>query len=115
MIADRYPNPEKTWIGAAYPDFKEAMSLRDSYVISVYWSISTLSTVGYGDFHAENIREMLFTSFYMLFNLGFTAYLFGNMTNLVVHWTRHTRDFVCCSPPYYNLFFGTERTDTKRT
>ncbi|KAG5517283.1 hypothetical protein RHGRI_037888 [Rhododendron griersonianum] len=83
MIADRYPNPEKTWIGAVYPDFKEAMSLRDRYVISVYWSITTLSTVGYGDFHAENIREMLFTSFYMLFNLGFTAYLIGNMTNLV--------------------------------
>ncbi|XP_058198580.1 potassium channel KAT3-like [Rhododendron vialii] len=93
MIADRYPNPEKTWIGAVYPDFREAMSLRDRYVISVYWSITTLCTVGYGDFHAENIREMLFTSFYMLFNLGFTAYLIGNMTNLVVHWTRHTRDF----------------------
>ncbi|KAH7837049.1 hypothetical protein Vadar_008965 [Vaccinium darrowii] len=93
MLADRYPNPEKTWIGAVYPNFKEE-SIRDRYVISIYWSITTLSTTGYGDLHAENIREMLFSSFYMLFNLGFTAYLIGNMTNLVVHWTSYTRNFI---------------------
>ncbi|KAF7120569.1 hypothetical protein RHSIM_Rhsim13G0202700 [Rhododendron simsii] len=75
MIADRYPNAEKTWIGAVYPDFKEAMSLRDRYVISVYWSITTLATVGYGDFHAENIREMLFTIFYMLTCFQFNSIL----------------------------------------
>ncbi|KAE9462086.1 hypothetical protein C3L33_05997, partial [Rhododendron williamsianum] len=55
---DRYPDPEKTWIGAMYPDFKEVMSLRDRYVISIYWSISTLTFAGYGDLHAENTREM---------------------------------------------------------
>ncbi|XP_058196146.1 potassium channel KAT3-like [Rhododendron vialii] len=92
MIADKYKNPNKTWIGAVYPNFKEE-SLGDRYVASIYWSITTLTTTGYGDLHAENTREMLFTSFYMLFNLGLTAYLIGNMTNLVVHRTSHTRNF----------------------
>ncbi|KAH7837545.1 hypothetical protein Vadar_015028 [Vaccinium darrowii] len=92
MIADKYPDPHKTWIGAVYPNFKEE-SLGDRYVASIYWSITTLTTTGYGDLHAENTREMLFNSFYMLFNLGLTAYIIGNMTNLVVHWTSRTKKF----------------------
>ncbi|KAJ6435312.1 hypothetical protein OIU84_000491 [Salix udensis] len=36
---------------------------------------------------------MIFDIFYMLFNLGLTAYLIGNMTNLVVHGTSRTRRF----------------------
>ncbi|XP_057494983.1 potassium channel KAT3-like isoform X1 [Actinidia eriantha] len=92
LIADRYPDPNKTWIGAVFPNFKEE-SLWDRYVTSMYWSITTLTTTGYGDLHAENPREMLFDIFYMLFNLGLTSYLIGNMTNLVVHWTSRTRNF----------------------
>lgn len=64
------------------------------YVTSVYWSITTLTTVGYGDLHPVNTREMIFDIFYMLFNLGLTSYLIGNMTNLVVHGTSRTRKFV---------------------
>ncbi|KAK9022775.1 hypothetical protein V6N11_003018 [Hibiscus sabdariffa] len=81
LIADRYPDPSRTWIGAVYPNFKQH-SLWDRYVTSIYWSITTLTTTGYGDLHAENPREMLFYIFYMFFNLGLTAYLIGNMTNL---------------------------------
>ncbi|XP_077229916.1 potassium channel KAT2-like isoform X2 [Tasmannia lanceolata] len=92
LIADKYPDPKKTWIGAVMPNFKEE-SLWDRYVTSIYWSITTLTTTGYGDLHAENPREMLFYIFYMLFNLGLTAYLIGNMTNLVVHGTSRTRNF----------------------
>ncbi|XP_071726528.1 potassium channel KAT3-like [Rutidosis leptorrhynchoides] len=92
LIADRYPDPNKTWIGAVYPNFKDE-SIWNRYVTSLYWSIVTLTTTGYGDFHAENAQEMVFDICYMLFNLGLTAYLIGNMTNLVVHWTGNTRDF----------------------
>lgn len=74
------------------PEFmKESLSRR--YVTTIYWSITTLTTTGYGDLHAENPREMLFDSLYMLFNLGLTAYLIGNMTNLVVHGTSRTMNF----------------------
>ncbi|CAN4076979.1 unnamed protein product [Withania somnifera] len=92
VIADRYPDAKRTWIGAANPTFKED-SLWDRYITSLYWSIVTLTTTGYGDLHAENPREMLFDIFYMLFNLGLTSYIIGNMTNLVVHWTGYTRNF----------------------
>uniref|UniRef100_A0A0D9V5U0 Potassium channel n=1 Tax=Leersia perrieri TaxID=77586 RepID=A0A0D9V5U0_9ORYZ len=92
LIADRYPDPKRTWIGAVMPNFRED-GLWIRYVTAMYWSITTLTTTGYGDLHAENAREMLFGICYMLFNLWLTAYLIGNMTNLVVHSTSRTRDF----------------------
>ncbi|KAF8035929.1 hypothetical protein BT93_C1835 [Corymbia citriodora subsp. variegata] len=73
-------------------DFQER-SLAIRYVTSIYWSITTLTTTGYGDLHPVNSREMIFDIFYMFFNLGLTAYLIGNMTNLVVHGTSRTRRF----------------------
>ncbi|KAI3714776.1 hypothetical protein L6452_21736 [Arctium lappa] len=91
-LAAHYPNPGKTWIGYGNENFeKERVWIR--YVTSMYWSITTLTTVGYGDLHAQNRREMIFVICYMLFNLGMTSYLIGNMTNLVVHGTSKTRQF----------------------
>lgn len=96
LIADRYPDPKKTWIGAVDPNFK-SQSIWKRYISSIYWSIVTLTTTGYGDLHAENTIEMVFDIFYMLFNLGLTSYIIGNMTNLVVNWTSRTRNFVSSS------------------
>lgn len=93
LLADRYPRQGKTWIGAVIPNFRET-SLRIRYISAMYWSITTMTTVGYGDMHAVNTMEMIFIIFYMLFNLGLTAYLIGNMTNLVVEGTRRTMEFV---------------------
>ncbi|KAF6155523.1 hypothetical protein GIB67_017878 [Kingdonia uniflora] len=92
MLADLYPREGKTWIGSVTPNFREA-SLWNRYISAMYWSISTMTTVGYGDLHAVNTREMIFNIFYMLFNLGLTAYLIGNMTNLVVEGTHRTMAF----------------------
>ncbi|CAL5183097.1 unnamed protein product [Lathyrus oleraceus] len=92
MLADRYPQKGKTWIGAVIPNFKET-SPRTRYISAIYWSITTMTTVGYGDLHAVNTMEMIFIIFYMLFNLGLTSYLIGNMTNLVVEGTRRTMEF----------------------
>ncbi|XP_026441862.1 potassium channel AKT1-like [Papaver somniferum] len=91
-IAARHKHPERTWLGASFGNFHE-QSLGIQYVTSIYWSITTLTTVGYGDLHPVTTVEMVFDIFYMLFNLGLTSYLIGNMTNLVVHGTSRTRKF----------------------
>ncbi|KAL7187564.1 hypothetical protein ACSBR1_037604 [Camellia fascicularis] len=83
-LAIHHKSPDNTWIGAQVPDF-ERRSIWVGYTYSIYWSIVTLTTVGYGDLHAENTGEKIFNIFYMLFNIGLTAYLIGNMTNLIVH------------------------------
>ncbi|CAN1750733.1 Potassium channel AKT1 [Linum perenne] len=93
LIAARYHNPDRTWIGASLGNEFHERGIWIRYVTSMYWSITTLTTVGYGDLHPVNTGEMIFDIFYMLFNLGLTAYLIGNMTNLVVHGTSRTRRF----------------------
>ncbi|XP_012464858.1 potassium channel AKT2/3 [Gossypium raimondii] len=92
MLADRYPQQGNTWLGSVNPNFRET-SLWIRYISALYWSITTMTTVGYGDLHAVNTAEMIFIIFYMLFNLGLTAYIIGNMTNLVVEGTRRTMEF----------------------
>lgn len=64
------------------------------YITSVYWSMVTISTLGYGDLHPVNTKEMIFLIFYMLVNVALTSYLIGNMTNLVVHFTSRTSKYV---------------------
>ncbi|KAL0365043.1 UNVERIFIED_CONTAM: Potassium channel AKT2/3 [Sesamum angustifolium] len=93
LLAVQYPNEGNTWIGSAIPNFKET-SLLIRYISALYWSITTMTTVGYGDIHAVNALEMGFIILYMLFNLGLAAYIIGNMTNLVVEGTRRTMEFV---------------------
>ncbi|KAH6773000.1 K+ transporter 1 [Perilla frutescens var. frutescens] len=92
LLADHYTDPKNTWIGAVTDNFHD-QSIWIHYVTSLYWSITTLTTVGYGDLHAVNTREKIFEIFYMLFNLGLNAYLLGNMTNLVVCGTSKTREY----------------------
>ncbi|MCL7021737.1 hypothetical protein MKW94_016244, partial [Papaver nudicaule] len=83
-MATNYFDKEKTWIGAQLENFEDR-SIWIGYTYSLYWTVTTLTTVGYGDLHAQNTREKIFNIFFMLFNIGLTAYLIGNMTNLIVH------------------------------
>eukprot|EP01018_Ginkgo_biloba_P032970 Gb_29961 [translate_table: standard] len=92
LLAARYPTPSNTWLGSDLPNNAKENVWRN-YVSALYWSITTFSTVGYGDFHATNTSEMLYIVFYMLLNLGLTSYLIGNMTNLVIHGGEVTREF----------------------
>ncbi|XP_027182280.1 potassium channel KAT3-like [Coffea eugenioides] len=83
-LATHHHVADDTWIGSLIPNFQDR-SVWLGYTYSMYWSIVTLTTVGYGDLHAVNTGEKIFNMLYMLFNIGLTAYLIGNMTNLIVH------------------------------
>ncbi|KAK7352736.1 hypothetical protein VNO80_18164 [Phaseolus coccineus] len=84
-------DPKSTWLSMVSDETQKSIYSR--YVTSIYWSIVTLTTVGYGDLHPVNTKEMVFDIFYMMFNLGLTAYLIGNMTNLIVQGTSRTRTY----------------------
>nr|XP_043606616.1 potassium channel KAT3-like [Erigeron canadensis] len=83
-IATHHRPVEDTWLGSIIQNFEDR-SIWLGYTYSLYWSIVTLTTVGYGDLHAVNPGEKVFNILYMLFNIGLTSYLIGNMTNLIVH------------------------------
>ncbi|KAH7300928.1 hypothetical protein KP509_23G003900 [Ceratopteris richardii] len=92
LLAERHSDPSRTWIGAVIPDFK-SLSIWTRYICAMYWSIATLTTVGYGNLHAQNSSEMAFETYYNLLNLGLYAYIIGNMTNLIVHKSERTQKF----------------------
>ena len=83
-IGTHHQPAEDTWLGSIIQNFEDR-SIWLGYTYSLYWSIVTLTTTGYGDLHAVNTGEKVFNIFYMLFNIGLTSYLIGNMTNLIVH------------------------------
>jgi hypothetical protein len=89
----RLSEESDTWLGQQLPDFRDE-SLWICYVTSIYWTITTLTTVGYGDFHPVNKGEMIYDICFMLFNLALTAYIIGNMTNLITHITSRTQNYV---------------------
>ena len=53
------------------------------YIWSLYWSITTLATVGYGDLHAYGPIEAGFILIYMLFGIILNAYILGTQPQIV--------------------------------
>ncbi|KAB2090075.1 hypothetical protein ES319_A03G101900v1 [Gossypium barbadense] len=85
-----------TWIGSLqmgeyrYSNFRE-IDLWKRYVLSLYFSVVTMVTVGYGDIHAVNVREMIFVMIYVSFDMILGAYLLGNMAALIVKGSKTER------------------------
>ncbi|KAK1370794.1 Potassium channel [Heracleum sosnowskyi] len=85
-----------TWIGSlklgdySYSHFRE-IDIWRRYVTSLYFAIVTMSTVGYGDIHAVNSREMIFVIIYVSFDMVLGAYLIGNITALIVKGSKTER------------------------
>lgn len=97
-LATTLPAAEEgyTWIGSlklgdySYSNFRD-IDLWKRYTTSLYFAIVTMATVGYGDIHAVNLREMIFIMFYVSFDMILGAYLIGNMTALIVKGSKTER------------------------
>jgi hyperpolarization activated cyclic nucleotide-gated potassium channel 1 len=61
------------------------------YLISIYWAVATISTVGFGDIHAynertiinNNIVEMILSIFWMIFGVGFYSFTVSSLSALL--------------------------------
>lgn len=53
------------------------------YIISVYWAVATLCTVGYGDIHAFSIIEKVFSIFWMFFGVYFISFVIGSLSQML--------------------------------
>lgn len=90
-LATTLPSSQEnlTWIGSLrlggyeFNNFRK-IDLGRRYVVSLYFAIVTMATVGYGDIHAVNTREMVFVMIFVSFDMILGAYLIGNMTALIV-------------------------------
>nr|UVJ50023.1 SKOR [Catalpa fargesii] len=97
-LATTLPPSEEgyTWIGSlrmgdySYANFRD-IDLWTRYVTALYFAVVTMATVGYGEIHAVNTREMIFVMMYVSLDMILGAYLLGNMTALIVKGSKTER------------------------
>jgi CRP-like cAMP-binding protein len=53
------------------------------YIVAMYWVMTTVATVGYGDIHPVNTEERVFNCFTMLAGVCIYSYMIGALTNLI--------------------------------
>ena len=68
----------------------ENLDLTSAYIRSYYWSITSLTTVGYGDIVPKQNAEYLYATFVMILGIAMYAVIIGNIANLLAQ-RDHTR------------------------
>ena len=61
----------------------EDENIGKKYLVSMYWAVATILTVGYGDVHAVTSEERLLSIFWMLIGVAFYAFTIGILTSVL--------------------------------
>jgi voltage-gated potassium channel len=59
----------------------------DQYIRGVYWCVTTIATIGYGDYtpnHDSN-TQIIYTVVVMIFGVGMYGYIIGNVATLIAN------------------------------
>lgn len=66
--------------------------IRVTYFEGLYWTMSTLTTVGYGDVSATNIAQRIYSILCMIIGIGLYGYLVGRITYLFTQLNVKSRE-----------------------
>jgi voltage-gated potassium channel len=69
------------WLALRDPD--PSVGLPANYIDSLYWTLSTLTTVGYGDITPDNPAQKLYAVATMAVGLGFFGYVVGVIASIL--------------------------------
>ena len=63
-------------------------------IISCYYALTTLSTVGYGDYFPISNKERLVAIFVMLMGVAFFSYIMGNFIEIISNYDKKMGEVV---------------------
>lgn len=74
------------WINVG-PQIDGGITNIDKYLRAIYWCITTISTVGYGDISPDLLSnsQILYTMFSMILGVGIYGYVIGNVASLLAN------------------------------
>lgn len=92
------------------PSFLEAYdmssrTIKEQVIIAMYFTFTTLSTVGFGDFHPKNSFERIVMTFVLLFGVAIFLYILGEFLDIMKQFMEF--DSVYEDGDQLNKFFGT--------
>lgn len=61
------------------------MNKFDLYIISIYFTLTTVTTVGYGDVNANTVSEKIYNLFIMAIGVLMYSFAIGSLTNIVMN------------------------------
>jgi Ion channel len=64
----------------------------DRLIVVIYFAFTTLTTVGYGDYHAINNQERILFSFILLFGTAVFSFIMGNFIEILMSYKDVTAD-----------------------
>jgi hyperpolarization activated cyclic nucleotide-gated potassium channel 1 len=56
------------------------------YLVALYWSLTTLTTVGYGDINAVSETELVLCLIWMMFGVGTYSFIIGTLTSVLSNY-----------------------------
>lgn len=68
-----------------YKDGEVSGSIAKEYLAALYWAMTTLTTVGYGDITPDSDGERAYTIVAMVVGGGFYGYVVGSITSMVAN------------------------------
>ena len=86
LIIPQFLNTEEeglvnTWLEPYVVD--QDASIKEIYILSLYWTITTITTVGYGDISGTNSTERIFCSLIMLIGVISFSYANGSLSSIL--------------------------------
>ena len=79
MAARLNDEPESTWMGDGYLE----LSSYEQYLTSFYFTITTITTVGYGDINIDTVVEKIMCIFLMLTGVLAFSFASGSLASIL--------------------------------
>ena len=84
IVNDHDNNYEGTWMNRFYLEYGNNNT--SLYYVSLYWTITTITTVGYGDISGTNNIERFFCSLMMVIGVVSFSFANGSLASIISNY-----------------------------